>query len=767
MIERVKITIRGAVQGVGFRPFIFRLASELNLKGYVHNSSKGVFIEAEGELNKLKEFIIRIDKEKPSISIIQSFEYSFLDPVGYEEFIIQRSEKEDEITALILPDIATCEDCLRELFDPDDRRYLYPFINCTNCGPRFTIIESLPYDRPNTSMKNFKMCPECESEYNNPLDRRFHAQPIAFPVCGPQIKLWDSTGEIVSEKQKAIDQTCELVQSGKILAIKGLGGFHLVVDATNEQAVFSLRKKKHREEKPFALMFPDIEMIKQFCSVSELEERLLKSLESPIVLLRKKENSQLKLSELKISDLVAPDNPYLGVMLPYTPLHHILMRKLNKPIVATSGNLSEEPICIDEYEALKRLKGIADYFLVHNRPILRHCDDSIVRIVKEREFIIRRARGYAPLPYLIDYENESDKQIIAVGGHLKNTISLKKNNQVFISQHIGDLSTAESFNAFTKTINDFKSLYEFNKITFVGDLHPDYLSTTFLKQQNLNYHLVQHHLSHIAACKLENQFKGEALGVSWDGTGFGLDGKIWGSEFFFIDDESFSHLGQFKKFHLPSGEKAIREPKRTLAGVLFEIFNEKIVENEILLSKFAQSELKLIVDMINKKINSPECVSAGRLFDAVSSLIGITDHSNFEGQAAMKLEFAIKENVNDFYEFELIKNDKIIIDWTKIILGLIDDLRKGKDKGALSAKFHNTLVEVIVEFAKQFSFKKILLSGGCFQNIYLLNRTIDRLREEGFQPYWHQRIPTNDGGISFGQIAAFNLKEKKLDFKKL
>ncbi|MFN4112055.1 MAG: carbamoyltransferase HypF, partial [Ignavibacteria bacterium] len=559
MIERLKITIRGAVQGVGFRPFIFRLANELNLKGYVHNSSKGVFIEAEGELNKLKEFIIRIDKEKPSISIIQSFEYSYLDPIGYDEFIIKQSEKENEITTLILPDIATCEDCLRELFDPDDRRYLYPFINCTNCGPRFTIIESLPYDRPNTSMKNFKMCPECESEYNNPLDRRFHAQPIACPVCGPQIELWDSNGEIVSQKQKAIDQTCKLIQSGKILAIKGLGGFHLVVDATNDEAVLELRKKKHREEKPFALMFPDIEMIKQFCSVSDLEVRLLKSSESPIVLLRKKENSQLKLSDFKISNLVAPDNPYLGIMLPYTPLHHILMRKLNKPIIATSGNLSEEPICIDEYEALKRLKGIADYFLVHNRPILRHCDDSIVRIVKEREFIIRRARGYAPLPYLIDYENEVENQIIAVGGHLKNTISLKKNNQVFISQHIGDLSTAESFNAFIRTINDFKSLYEFNKITFIGDLHPDYLSTKFLKQQNFNYHLIQHHLSHIAACKLENQVKGEAFGVSWDGTGFGLDGKIWGSEFFFINDESFSHLGQFKKFHLPSGEKAIRE----------------------------------------------------------------------------------------------------------------------------------------------------------------------------------------------------------------
>lgn len=761
MVERLKITIRGAVQGVGFRPFIFRLANELNLKGFVLNSSKGIFIEVEGQTDKLKEFIIRIEKEKPPISIIQSFEYSFLDAVGYDEFIIKKSEKDEEITALILPDIATCQDCLRELFDPKDRRYLYPFINCTNCGPRFTIIEMLPYDRPLTSMKNFQMCSHCKEEYHNPLDRRFHAQPIACPVCGPQIELWDSDGRIIALKQNAINQTCALIKSGKIIAIKGLGGFHLVVDATNDEAIIQLRKRKQREEKPFALMFPDLNMIKNYCEVSELEERLLKSSEAPIVLLKKKDN----LSETNLSKFIAPGNPYLGIMLPYTPLHHILMHILKKPVVATSGNLSEEPICIDEYDALKRLKGIADFFLVHNRPILRHCDDSIVRIIKGREFIIRRARGYAPLPFLIDGANGiDDENIIAVGGHLKNTISIKKKNQVFISQHIGDLSTFESFNAFKKTINDFKSLYELNKVTYVGDLHPDYLSTKYLKEQKNEYRLIQHHLAHVAACKLENQLKGEALGVSWDGTGFGYDGKIWGSEFFYIDDENYAHLGQFKKFSLPSGEKAIREPKRTLAGVLFEIFGDHILNNNLLLKKFSHTELKLIVDLIKKKINSPDCVSAGRLFDAVSSLIGIADYSNFEGQAAMKLEWAISESTNDHYEFEFIKENKVIIDWSRIISGLIDDLEKGKSQSELSGKFHNTLTEIIVEFAKKFNLKKVLLSGGCFQNIYLLNRTIDRLKEESFQPYWHQRIPTNDGGISFGQIAAFYLKEKQVDF---
>ncbi len=752
MRERLKITIRGAVQGVGFRPFIFRLATELQLTGYVLNSSKGVLIEAEGERDLLKQFILRIEREKPSISIIQSFEYSFLDPIGYTKFEIKKSEKEDEITAIILPDIAVCDDCLKELFNENDRRYLYPFINCTNCGPRFTIIESLPYDRPRTSMKNFKMCSQCENEYHNPLDRRFHAQPIACPDCGPQVQLWNKDGKIIDEKNDAINLCCQLIIEGKIIALKGLGGFHLIVDATNNDAVIELRKRKHREEKPFALMFPNIEMVKEICEVNDLEARLLKSPESPIVLLRRKELSR----SIELSKYIAPENPYLGIMLPYTPLHHILMKKLNKPIVATSGNLSEEPICIDEFEALARLNEIADYFLVHNRPILRHCDDSIVRIVNDREFIIRRARGYAPLPYPI--EKLDKENLLAVGGHLKNTIALSKKNQIYISQHIGDLSTAESFNAFRRTINDFKNLYEINEAKYIGDLHPDYLSTKYLKDYANDFKLVQHHLAHIAACKVENDVKGEALGISWDGTGYGLDGKVWGSEFFFIDDQNFSHLGQFKKFHLPGGERAIKEPKRTLVGIFYEIFQSEILTHHLLIKKFNQSELKLILELLKKKINSPECVSCGRLFDAVSSLIGVADYSNFEGQAAMKLEFIVKKYVTEFYEFDLIEKNKIIVDWTKIILGIIEDIKKGLAKDFISAKFHNSLVEIIIHFAKRVSINKVLLSGGCFQNVYLLSKTIDRLKEEGFQPYWHQRIPTNDGGISFGQIAAYNLR---------
>lgn len=771
MRERVKIIIRGAVQGVGFRPFIYRLAKELNLTGYVINSAKGVFIEAEGELNLLKDFVLKIQIEKPAHSIITSFEFSFLDPVGYTDFTIQMSKKEEEVSAFVLPDIATCDDCSREMFDPNDRRYLYPFINCTNCGPRFTIIESLPYDRPNTSMKIFKMCPECESEYKNPLNRRFHAQPIACPVCGPHIELWDNSGNLLYAKHDAILQTIELIKSGKIIAIKGIGGFHLVVDSTNDEAVKSLRKKKHREEKPFALMFPDIEMVKEFCVVSDLEERLLKSSESPIVLLRKKDfkvnNPNLISSiihEFTISDFVAPYNPYLGVMLPYSPLHHLLTKLLNKPIVATSGNLSEEPICIDEYEALERLKGIANYFLVHNRPIVRHCDDSIARIINDREFIIRRARGYAPLPFLIeDYDEE---KIIAVGGHLKNTISLKKKNMVFVSQHIGDLSTSESFNAFKKTIESFKSLYEIDSYKLIGDLHPDYLSTKYLKGEKKDFYLVQHHLAHVAACKNENQVKGECLGVSWDGTGFGLDGKIWGSEFFYISDREYQHLGHFKSFALPGGELAIKEPRRTLAGLLYEIYDDDISNLDLLKKKFSEKELKLIVHMIKQKINSPDCVSAGRLFDAFSSLLGICDYSNFEGQAAMKLEFAVDSSTDAFYDFNLNKGETITIDWTQIFTSILKDIQDEISINQIATKFHNTLTEIISSFSKLTGLKKILLSGGCFQNVYLLERTIKRLKEENFQVYWHQRIPTNDGGISFGQIASYKLRNRKTAIEK-
>jgi hydrogenase maturation protein HypF len=476
---RLRVVIRGAVQGVGFRPFVYRLATEMKLPGWVSNSAQGVFIEVEGEKETLNQFLFRIQREIPPRAFIQSLEFSFLESIGFISFEIRKSDSAGMKTALVLPDVSTCPDCLKDIFDPSNRRYLYPFTNCTNCGPRFSIIEALPYDRPNTSMKKFEMCPECNAEYENPLDRRFHAQPNACPVCGPKLELWDYKGAVIAERHNALLLASEAIRAGKIVAVKGLGGFHLMVDACNDQAVCRLRERKHREEKPLALMFPSLEAIKCECDVHEFETRLLLSPESPIVLLeakREKENSTLASS-------IAPSNPYLGVMLPYTPLHHILLKELGSPVVATSGNLSDEPICIDEHEALIRLNGIADIYLVHNRPIVRHMDDSIVRVMMERELVLRRARGYAPLP--INVGRQHAVSLLAVGAHLKNTIALTSGDNVFISQHIGDLETEESLDAFHRVIADFQTLYETKPAQIVCDLHPDYLSSKFARSTGI------------------------------------------------------------------------------------------------------------------------------------------------------------------------------------------------------------------------------------------------------------------------------------------
>jgi len=764
MKSRIHIVIRGAVQGIGFRPFVYRLANELKLNGYVFNNSKGVFIEAEGDEKKLSAFLSRIEKEKPPLSVIISLEHSILDPAGYNNFTIRESEEDDDVSALILPDIAVCDDCLNEMSNPDDRRYFYPFINCTNCGPRFSIIESLPYDRPNTSMKTFEMCDACRGEYENPLDRRFHAQPTACHDCGPQLSLWNEKGESISVKKEALVQSAKLILDGKIIALKGIGGFQLIVDANNDGAIKRLRDRKHREEKPFALMFPDLQSIKNICHISETEERVLRSPESPIVLLKKKSENlpagrDVQNSKLNVSGFVAPSNPYLGVMLPYTPLHHLLMRELNTPIVATSANLSEEPICIDEKEALKRLKGIADYFLVNNRPIVRHVDDSIVRVVIDREMVLRRARGYAPLPVQIreKYNALNSKSILAVGGHLKNTVALKKGDSIFISQHIGDLSTEESNNTFKKVINDFELLYDAKPDTVICDKHPDYISTKHAKLLSSNIEQVQHHYAHIAACRLENQLDGEALGVSWDGTGYGEDGTIWGGEFFLTDDSSFKHVGYLKQFKLPGGEIAIKEPRRSLAGVLFELFGESTI-NEcgyLLKNKFRDKDVSLIINMLVNGINSPLTSSAGRLFDAVSSLLGICQKSSYEGQAAMMLEFISDSYEMGDYPFKIIEADKLIINWQPLIENIILDLKKELSISIISAKFHNSLAKIILSVAKKMTAKKVILSGGCFQNGLLLERTIELLQMNNYKVYWHQRIPPNDGGISLGQIAAY------------
>jgi hydrogenase maturation protein HypF len=769
--KRLRITVHGAVQGVGFRPFVYRLATGMNLPGWVLNSCQGVFIEVEGEKQALDAFLLRIEKEKPDRSFIQSLEFSVLDPIGYTEFEIRHGDRAGKKSALILPDIAICPDCLGEIFDPANRRYLYPFTNCTNCGPRFTIIEALPYDRLNTSMKKFEMCDDCRREYEDPLDRRFHAQPNACPTCGPHLELWNESGRILSAHHDSLLEAADAIQHGKIVAVKGLGGFHLIVDARSDRAVKRLRERKHREEKPLALMYPSLDVVKADCVASKLEERLLLSPESPITLLSRK--SEIENSKSEIASSVAPHNPYLGVMLPYTPLHHILMRELDFPVVATSGNLSDEPICTDEAEALKRLSGIADLFLVHNRPIVRHVDDSVVRVLMGRESVMRRARGYAPLPIRVGAFHE--KPLLAVGAHLKNTVALSNGENVFISQHVGDLETEEAHRAFQDVCRDLPVLYDSRPELIICDMHPAYLSTQYAKTQSTQVVDVQHHYAHIASCMAENELDGTILGVSWDGTGYGLDGTVWGGEFLLSDDSSFQRVASFRQFRLPGAERAIKEPRRAAIGVLYSIFGEKLFERRDIpvLESFKGSELKLLRQILIRNVNSPLTSSAGRLFDAVASLVGLRQRVSFEGQAAMELEFAIGGTQTDeAYEFRAsdcgngVENgtkrtstidnplSMIIVDWEPMILGVLDDVRQKVSRSIISAKFHNTLVEVIVEIAKRIEEKRIVLSGGCFQNKYLTERTVRRLEATGFRPYWHQRVPPNDGGIALGQVYA-------------
>jgi hydrogenase maturation protein HypF len=764
-VVRLRITVRGAVQGVGFRPFIYRLATGLGLNGWVNNSPQGVFIEVEGSSEKLEKFLLHIETDKPPRSSIQSLESLYLDPVGYKKFEIKPSDKSGKKVALVLPDIATCPDCIKEIFDPLNRRYQYPFTNCTNCGPRFSIIEALPYDRANTTMKKFKMCELCQAEYEDPLDRRFHAQPNACPVCGPHLELWNSKGKILSSLHQALLQAAEAIRNGKIVAVKGIGGFHLMVDARNEKAVVRLRKLKAHEEKPLALMYPALKLINQNCEVSELETRLLLSPESPIVLLPK---AVSRSASRHIAQSVAPGNPNLGIMLPYTPLHHLLMAELKFPIVATSGNLSDEPICIDESEALARLKGIADLFLVHNRPIDRHVDDSIVRVVMNRELVMRRARGYAPLPIHL---KESLPKVLAVGAHLKNAIAISIGNDVFVSQHIGDLDTGPAVDAFKSVVKSFEKLYEFKPNKIVCDIHPDYVSTRFAEKSGLPVIHIQHHYAHALSVMAENELTGKVLSVSWDGTGYGLDQTIWGGEFLKVNESGFERVAHLRTFRLPGGEAAIKEPRRSALGLLYEIFGDEVFKMRGLapIKAFTTQEIKIIQTMLKQKVNSPIASSVGRLFDAVASIIGLRQKMRFEGQAAMELEFALDGAESaQAYPFKILettktrKHEKIqsgfdpafYLDWEPMILAILNDVQRKVPVGKISAKFHNSLVEIIVAVAKRIGEERVVLTGGCFQNKYLTERTIIRLRKTGFRPYWHQRVPPNDGGIALGQAGA-------------
>jgi len=822
MIKRLRAEIRGAVQGVGFRPFVYRLATELALKGWIINDTRGVFIEVEGDETALARFIERLPNEKPPRSIIHSFDLTWLAPVGFAQFEIRHSDESGAKTVLVLPDIATCPDCLAEVFDPRNRRYHYPFTNCTNCGPRFTIIEALPYDRPNTTMRQFTMCADCQHEYDNPLDRRFHAQPNACPVCGPKLKVTSSKSKVPSSKFKVenlepetlnlepqtsnleleslnldpIAHTARLLAQGYIVAVKGLGGFLLMADARNAETLARLRERKPRRDKPFALMARDLVQVRTLVELDAQAEALLTSPESPIVLMRRK-------NDAPVAENVAPGNPYLGVMLPYTPLHHLLLRAIDFPVVATSGNLSDEPICIDENEAVERLGGIADFFLIHNRPIARHVDDSVMTIMVGEPRFLRRARGYAPMPVLLKHEIPT---ILGVGAHLKNTIALSVRNQIFISQHIGDLETPEAMNAFERVIADFLKLYEAAPIAIAHDLHPDYLSTKWAREQvsgfkfqvanskpetcnlkpvtlNLKLETVQHHHAHLAACLAENDAE-RALGVTWDGTGYGTDGTIWGGEFLLGDAKDFARVAHLRPFRLPGGDAAIKEPRRSAFALLYEMFGEAIIERDDLapIRAFTPAERKTLAQMLRKEINAPITTSVGRLFDGVAALIGLHPIVSFEGQAAMALEYAADATVGDAYPIEtndegrktndsspvvrpssfVLRPSSSVLDWYPLIEAVLADLSRGIERSMIAAKFHNALVRVIVETAKQIGEENVALSGGCFQNRFLTERAATALTQAGFRVLVHRHVPPNDGCISLGQVvvAAARLEER-------
>ncbi len=775
---RAKLLVEGIVQGVGFRPFIHNLAKAYDLTGWVLNSSKGVIIEAEGEEVGVESFITDVKSKAPPLARIENINISFLPRKGYISFEIKHSLAREGEFVLVSPDISICPDCLRELFDPQDRRYEYPFINCTNCGPRFTIIKDIPYDRDKTTMDEFEMCPLCAEEYSDPTNRRYHAQPNACPVCGPWVSLVDRERKPISGKPKRklfnlelylkqkspFNEAGRLLKEGYIIAVKGLGGFHLACDATNDMAVKSLRERKGRDDKPFALMCLDMETIERYCSVSDEERSLLENRSRPIVLLRKLDN-------IPISEYVAVNNNYLGIMLPYTPLHYLLLKSSPPALVMTSANISEEPLLKDNEEVIRRLSHIADYFLLHNRDIFSRCDDTVARVVNlsssSQEMMIRRSRGYAPLPIGLGFEL---KEVLACGGELKNTVCLTKGRYAFLSQHIGDLKNYETLQYFEETIERFRRLFKINPKIIAYDLHPQYLSTRYaLEQEDIELIGVQHHHAHLASCMADNGLNGlkeRVIGVIYDGTGYGTDGQIWGGEFLVGDYRDFKRVAHLRYIPLPGGDSAIKKPYRVALSFLQEIWGRDYstrLDIE-LLNRISRDESEFIARMIEVGLNTPLTSSCGRLFDAVSSLCGVRDTINYEGQAAIELEMIADPRISDSYRYGINEEEESwIVDTLPIIEEVIYDLNRGQPRSTISAKFHNTVAEFSLDLCKKIrdreGINKVVFSGGVFQNMFLSERMMRNFDKAGFEVYIHSQVPPNDGGISLGQAVIAQFKE--------
>jgi hydrogenase maturation protein HypF len=751
--ERLRAEIRGAVQGVGFRPFVFRLATDLGLAGWVVNDTRGVVLEVEGPRGPLERFLDRLRADAPPQAVVHSLEHTWLEPAGFRAFEIRHSDEAGARTAVLLPDLATCPDCLSETLTPGERRHRYPFTNCTRCGPRFSLIVDLPYDRPNTTMRGFAMCEACAREYADPLDRRFHAQPIACPECGPRLLLTTADGQERERGDAALREAARAIREGRIVAMKGLGGYQLLCDATNEEVVRRLRGRKGREEKPFALMCADLSAVRALCEVDAAAAAVLGSRECPIMLLPRR-------AEAAVSPEVAPRLSQLGVMLPASPLHHLLCAEAGMPLVATSGNLSDEPIAIGDGEARSRLGAIADDFLSHNRPIERHVDDSVGFVLAGEFRLLRRARGYAPLPVRVRGEWPT---ILAVGAHLKNTVALAMGGQVFLSQHIGDLETRESLRAFERVIEDFLRLYEARPVAIAHDLHPDYLSTQWARAAALRLDAplvaVQHHHAHLASCLAEHGVEGPALGVTWDGTGWGPDGTVWGGEFLLGDAEGFERVAHLRPFRLPGGEASVREPRRTAVGLLREALGPAWAERDDLapVRAFGPRERGVLERILERGLGSPLTSSAGRLFDAVAALAGLGDTITFEGQAAMHFEFAADPDERGAYPLAVrpapAPGAPLVLDWEPLLHAVLEDVARHASAGVIAARTHNGLVLAIAEVARVVGVPRVVLSGGCFQNRRLAGGTLTALEAAGHEVLLHRLVPPNDGGVSLGQAA--------------
>ena len=774
-ITGVNLHITGIVQGVGFRPFVYNLAENLMLGGWVRNTSAGVDILLEGQLDAIEEFLSALKHTPPPISKIEKITIKPCQPQGLSGFQIIHSESTPDAFQPISPDVCICDDCLHEMFDQADRRYRYPFTNCTNCGPRFTIIKDIPYDRPFTTMAGFDLCPACQKEYLNPLDRRFHAQPIACPDCGPQVWIETNTANLLRKGEEAIQQARMLLFDGKILAIKGLGGFHLACDATNRSAVTELRQRKLRIDKPFALMLPDIKTVEKNCFVDENSRRLLISHQRPIVILARRPESN-------IVQEVAPGQQTIGIMLPYTPLHYLLFANMTTRsntlefddlcLVMTSGNLSEEPIAIDNNEARQRLAALADFFLFHDRAIYIRCDDSVVRTTTSGEsYPIRRSRSYTPFPVYLPHFSPP---LLATGSELKNTFCLARNDYAFLSHHIGDMENYETFQSFVDGIDHMQRLFRIQPSLLACDLHPDYLSTHYAlnraEHDGIALDQVQHHHAHVAACMAENGLAGDesVLGIAFDGTGYGQDGLIWGGEFLIADYRSYSRPFHLMYFPLPGGDKGTRKPARITLAYLWQSgieWDEELPSVQALCA----DELTILKSQLEHKINTPLTSSIGRLFDAIASLVGVRHQINYEAQAAIELEALVDLSETESYPFEMVPGNNTqpgILDPAPILEAACVDVLSHIPVHIIAARFHNTIAEMVAQTSRnvrsQTGINKVVLSGGVWQNMTLLAKSLDLLKKDQFIVYTHRQVPTNDGGIALGQaaIAAYRSSSK-------